>query len=299
MATRPLTRRALLIAAVLAMSAGLLLACGSSGRSLRDPKPGATAPPRKESAAGTLTPSSGGSEGVFGLASTAWTPGGEIPKKFTCDGDRHLSSDRRVRSTRGHRRGGPGRHRHRRTVRSLGHGRARPDLDGVRRGPSPARSRAGEQLGRRGAVHRAVPAGRRRAHLRLHRLRLAGPIRRDGGPGPGERGRRHHPAADTDGQHHRVLRTLTAPAGRIGTASTAHHHLPWRRDRPRHRRGRAVPARRHLRGRVQPFRAATPVHRQRMVQRRDRAATPLRPHPQPGRDGQGLRVAREQRRSRP
>ncbi len=87
MPNRPLARRGLLIAAVLAVSAGLLLACGSSGRSLRDPKPGATAPPRKESAAGTLTPSTGGAEGVFGLASTAWTPGGEIPKKFTCDGD--------------------------------------------------------------------------------------------------------------------------------------------------------------------------------------------------------------------
>jgi Raf kinase inhibitor-like YbhB/YbcL family protein len=89
MATRPVSSRFLLIAAVLAVSAALLLACGSSGRSLRDPKPGATAPPRKESAAGTLTPSSsmGVGEGVFGLASTAWTPGGEIPKKFTCDGE--------------------------------------------------------------------------------------------------------------------------------------------------------------------------------------------------------------------
>lgn len=83
----PLAHRALITATILGVSTALLLACGSSGQSLRDPKPGATAPPRKESAAGTLTPSSGVDEGVFGLASTAWTPGGEIPKKFTCDGD--------------------------------------------------------------------------------------------------------------------------------------------------------------------------------------------------------------------
>ena len=84
---RSLARRFLLVAALLAVSSGLLLACGSSGRSLRDPKPGATAPPRKESAAGTLTPTTDNTEGVFGLASTAWSPGGQIPKKFTCDGD--------------------------------------------------------------------------------------------------------------------------------------------------------------------------------------------------------------------
>ena len=74
-----------LIAVVVA--ALVLAACGSSGRELRDPKPGATAPQRNESASGTLTPTSGPDVSVFGLASDAWTPGGTIPARYTCDGD--------------------------------------------------------------------------------------------------------------------------------------------------------------------------------------------------------------------
>jgi Raf kinase inhibitor-like YbhB/YbcL family protein len=62
-------------------------ACGSSGRELRDPEPGATAPPRRESSSGSLTPTSGPDASIFGLASDAWTPGGDIPERYTCDGD--------------------------------------------------------------------------------------------------------------------------------------------------------------------------------------------------------------------
>ncbi len=82
-----LLRRLALVTAVAVASSGVLVACGTSGRDLRDPKPGATAPPRKESAAGTLPSSIGSDAGVFGLASDAWTPGGLIPKRFTCDGE--------------------------------------------------------------------------------------------------------------------------------------------------------------------------------------------------------------------
>jgi hypothetical protein len=73
------------IAVVLA--ALVLAGCGSSGRELRDPKPGATAPERRESSSGTLTPTSGPDISVFGLASDAWTPGGNIPEHYTCDGE--------------------------------------------------------------------------------------------------------------------------------------------------------------------------------------------------------------------
>lgn len=62
----------------------LLAACGSSGRTLRDPAPGATAPPRPTSsttaAATTVAPIG------LSIVSPAWEPGGEIPEAFTCDG---------------------------------------------------------------------------------------------------------------------------------------------------------------------------------------------------------------------
>ncbi len=74
----------------------LLSACGSSGRSLADPKPGVTAPPRKNSGA---TTSLGGGAGTgsnsggaqinstaFTLSTSAWATGQAIPKPYTCDG---------------------------------------------------------------------------------------------------------------------------------------------------------------------------------------------------------------------
>jgi Raf kinase inhibitor-like YbhB/YbcL family protein len=79
-----LVATSVLTIAVVAIS---VAACGSSGRELRDPEPGATAPQRRESSTGTLTPTSGPDTSVFGLASDAWTPGGDIPERYTCDGE--------------------------------------------------------------------------------------------------------------------------------------------------------------------------------------------------------------------
>lgn len=74
----------LLAVAVLALVA---TACGTSGRTLRDPVPEATAPPRK----GATTTSSLAAIGAtpdagLSITSTAWTPGGAIPRGSTCDG---------------------------------------------------------------------------------------------------------------------------------------------------------------------------------------------------------------------
>ena len=68
----------------------VLGACGTSGRALRDPAPGATAPPRKGSASTVATtagavfdtsPAAG-----LSITSTAWAPGSEIPVGYTCEG---------------------------------------------------------------------------------------------------------------------------------------------------------------------------------------------------------------------
>lgn len=75
---------ACVVAAILVAAA---MACGTNGRELRDPAPGATAPPRRPSAAGTLPPSSAtGDRTTFGLASDAWNPGGSIPREYSCEG---------------------------------------------------------------------------------------------------------------------------------------------------------------------------------------------------------------------
>jgi Raf kinase inhibitor-like YbhB/YbcL family protein len=77
---------------LLALVASALLvaaaACGTSGRSMREPEPGATAPPRKAdisttTAAGgnTLIPTE-----LFTLTSSAFAPDGTIPVEQTCDG---------------------------------------------------------------------------------------------------------------------------------------------------------------------------------------------------------------------
>ena len=76
---------ALLAAAVLTVVA---VGCGTSGRTLRDPKPGATAPPRKSSTTATTAavqaiPSLG-----LSISSTGWAPGEEIPRGYTCDGQK-------------------------------------------------------------------------------------------------------------------------------------------------------------------------------------------------------------------
>ena len=87
--TPPARRRSVAGAAALAVVAVLVLVatgCGTSGRTLRDPVPGATAPPRKgasTTSAAVLgtTPSVG-----LSIASPGWTPGGAIPVGYTCDG---------------------------------------------------------------------------------------------------------------------------------------------------------------------------------------------------------------------
>lgn len=62
------------------------LACGSSGRDLRPPAEGATAPPRRPDPVGTVA-SSPTTAAFFSLSSDAWSPGGPFPEAFTCDGD--------------------------------------------------------------------------------------------------------------------------------------------------------------------------------------------------------------------
>jgi len=62
-----------------------LVGCGTSGRTLRDPIPGATAPPRKTSSTTSSAVVQAVPQGLS-IASSAWTAGGEIPLGYTCDG---------------------------------------------------------------------------------------------------------------------------------------------------------------------------------------------------------------------
>jgi Raf kinase inhibitor-like YbhB/YbcL family protein len=75
---------AVVVASLLVLVAG---ACGTSGRELRDPAPDATAPARRPPSAGTRAQSTTTLATVFALTTDAWTPGGEIPVRHTCDGD--------------------------------------------------------------------------------------------------------------------------------------------------------------------------------------------------------------------
>ena len=83
----------LLACALLTVTVFGATACGSSGRELRDPAPGATAPPRKNGSTTTaanrvtaddssviLRPSS------FSISSPDWTPDGVIPGGLGCAG---------------------------------------------------------------------------------------------------------------------------------------------------------------------------------------------------------------------
>lgn len=73
-------------AAIAVVLASLLLAaCGTSGRTLRDAEPGATAPPRKTTNNGGVV-STGQAATAFALTSDAWAPGAAIPKVYSCDG---------------------------------------------------------------------------------------------------------------------------------------------------------------------------------------------------------------------
>lgn len=91
---RPPSRRAARALVVTACLAVAATACGTSGRTLRDPAPGATAPARQNvgststtAAAGTSTTAGAVMRGTsFTVTTPAWTKGGAIPAAFTCDG---------------------------------------------------------------------------------------------------------------------------------------------------------------------------------------------------------------------
>ena len=73
-------------AAVAVVLATVLLgACGTSGRTLRDAEPGATAPPRKPATNGGVV-STGQAAAAFALSTDAWAPGGTLPEVYSCDG---------------------------------------------------------------------------------------------------------------------------------------------------------------------------------------------------------------------
>ena len=75
----------------------VLTGCGTSGRALRDPAPGATAPPRKTSTTTaaavidtspvTTAPTTTATPISFALRSPAWESGAAIPAEFTCTGE--------------------------------------------------------------------------------------------------------------------------------------------------------------------------------------------------------------------
>jgi phosphatidylethanolamine-binding protein (PEBP) family uncharacterized protein len=83
------------LVAALAVAVGLgAAACGSSGRTLREPEPGATAPPRVETPVGAAPSTGFGSigtgsviEGLLTLSSPAFAPGGAIPAENLCGGE--------------------------------------------------------------------------------------------------------------------------------------------------------------------------------------------------------------------
>jgi phosphatidylethanolamine-binding protein (PEBP) family uncharacterized protein len=80
-------RRRLAYALVLPVAA-LVAACGSSGRALTAPTEGATAPARNVSTTTTALPRvAPGGGTAFALKTTAWTPGDDLPRVHTCNGD--------------------------------------------------------------------------------------------------------------------------------------------------------------------------------------------------------------------
>lgn len=87
-------RRRSLVLFVVAALMITVAACGSSGRTLQEPKSGASAPTRKNT--GSTTPASSGStvttagaairSTALTLTSASFGPNTPIPKQFTCDG---------------------------------------------------------------------------------------------------------------------------------------------------------------------------------------------------------------------
>jgi len=90
--TRQPLRHGLLVLALAFVAAALIAACGTSGRALRDPAPGATAPPRKTTSTtvgnkATIKPDNPflGPLG-FSLFSPVWASDGAIAAQFGCHG---------------------------------------------------------------------------------------------------------------------------------------------------------------------------------------------------------------------
>lgn len=90
--TRRPSRRALLLISIGVAATALIAACGTSGRALPDPAPGATAPPRKTTSSTVANQVTVGSDAAvlrptgFSLTSLAWSKGGVIPADFGCRG---------------------------------------------------------------------------------------------------------------------------------------------------------------------------------------------------------------------
>jgi Raf kinase inhibitor-like YbhB/YbcL family protein len=75
--------------AVLAVTIALVAGCGTSGRTMHAPEPGATAPPRKPDASTTTTVLGQGpviNSTLFTLTSPNFSPGEDLPASATCDG---------------------------------------------------------------------------------------------------------------------------------------------------------------------------------------------------------------------
>ncbi|MFM8861110.1 MAG: YbhB/YbcL family Raf kinase inhibitor-like protein [Acidimicrobiia bacterium] len=93
---RPATRPWIvaMVMAVAVIVAVVVAACGTSGRTLREPTPGATAPARQNTGSTSTTGGAGVSSTggavlrgtSFALTTTAWSRGGAIPRASTCDG---------------------------------------------------------------------------------------------------------------------------------------------------------------------------------------------------------------------
>ncbi|MBU6328514.1 MAG: YbhB/YbcL family Raf kinase inhibitor-like protein [Acidobacteria bacterium] len=78
------------MAVLVALGATVLLGCGTSGRTLRDPAPGATAPPRSSPTsrpANQVLPDNAVIRPAgFSLSSVQWPADGPIPRSSTCAG---------------------------------------------------------------------------------------------------------------------------------------------------------------------------------------------------------------------
>lgn len=81
------------VLAVTALTMCLIAACGTSGRELRDPAPGATAPPRKAATSTTRNQVVADPDAAvirptgFALTAADWSPDGAIAARYGCAGE--------------------------------------------------------------------------------------------------------------------------------------------------------------------------------------------------------------------